>query len=486
MSIWVDKYRPHQLSQLDHDPDLTNHLQSLVDVADFPHLLLYGPSGSGKKTRISSLLREMFGPNADKLKVDQKVVEIPNKSTTVEICTISSSHHIEINPSSVGNNDRYVIQEVLKEIAQSHPLDATVKHPFGSMSIWVDKYRPHQLSQLDHDPDLTNHLQSLVDVADFPHLLLYGPSGSGKKTRISSLLREMFGPNADKLKVDQKVVEIPNKSTTVEICTISSSHHIEINPSSVGNNDRYVIQEVLKEIAQSHPLDATAKRPFKIIVIDEADRLSRVAQQALRRTMEVYMATCRLIMCCSSLSKVMEPVRSRCLCLRVASPTHQEICGILSKIAKSEGVNLPAEFAMKLAKNSKRNLRRAILSFEASKANQYPFQPTQNPDRADWEEYIALIAKEIVEEQSPKSLLSVRNKLYELLTHCIPPEVIFQSLVNELLKRVDADVRYELIHWATYHEHRMQCGSKPIFHLEAFIARFMSIYSSFIISMFGE
>jgi len=57
----------------------------------------------------------------------------------------------------------------------------------------------------------------------------------------------------------------------------------------------------------------------------EVDRLSRQAQAALRRTMEKYTATCRLILCCTSASKVIEPVRSRCLGIRVAAPDHPEV-----------------------------------------------------------------------------------------------------------------------------------------------------------------
>jgi replication factor C subunit 3/5 len=66
-------------------------------------------------------------------------------------------------------------------------------------------------------------------------------------------------------------------------------------------------------------------RSFKVVLLMEVDRLSRQAQAALRRTMEKYTATCRLILCCNNASRVIEPVRSRCLGIRIAAPTHDEV-----------------------------------------------------------------------------------------------------------------------------------------------------------------
>jgi DNA polymerase III delta prime subunit len=58
-------------------------------------------------------------------------------------------------------------------------------------------------------------------------------------------------------------------------------------------------------------------------------RLSREAQQSLRRTMEKYSSACRLVMCCSNVSKVMDPVRSRCLCVRVPGPRQEDMMDML-------------------------------------------------------------------------------------------------------------------------------------------------------------
>ena len=85
---------------------------------------------------------------------------------------------------------------------------------------------------------------------------------------------------------------------------ITSSVHIELNPSDAGNYDRYIVQNVIKEIAQNHPLIQNKNVPFKVLVINEVDKLSKQAQAGLRRTMEKYTSVCRIILVGCNQSKV--------------------------------------------------------------------------------------------------------------------------------------------------------------------------------------
>ncbi|KAH9728639.1 Replication factor C subunit 3 [Citrus sinensis] len=199
-----------------------------------------------------------------------------------------------------------------------------------------------------------------VTEQDCPHLLFYGPPGSGKKTLIMALLRQVFGPGAEKA---------GSRNIDLELTTLSSANHVELSPSDAGFQDRYVVQEVIKEMAKNRPIDTKGKRGFKVLVLNEVDKLSREAQHSLRRTMEKYSASCRLILCCNSSSKVTEAIRSRCLNIRINSPTEEQ----------------------------------------------------------------------------------VRGKLYELLLNCVPPVVVLKRLLYELLKRLDAEIKHEVCHWAAYY-----------------------------------
>ena len=76
-----------------------------------------------------------------------------------------------------------------------------------------------------------------------------------------------------------------------------------------------------------------------VVVLTEVDQLTRDAQHALRRTMEKYMATCRIILCCNSTSKVIPAIRSRCLGVRVAAPKIEEVSTIMPSLCRPFAVN---------------------------------------------------------------------------------------------------------------------------------------------------
>jgi len=109
-------------------------------------------------------------------------------------------------------------------------------------------------------------------------------------------------------------------------------------------------------------------------------------------------------------------------------------------------------------------------------------QPVQ---KTDWELYISQLAVEITREQTPQRLMSAREKMYELLVNCIPADVIIKTLCKELMKNLDDSLKRDVIEWAAFYEHRIALGSKEIFHLEAFVAKFMAIYKKYLNDLFA-
>jgi replication factor C subunit 3/5 len=205
--------------------------------------------------------------------------------------------------------------------------------------LWVDKHRPTRLEDLSYHDEITERLASLAaNPASLPHLFVYGPSGSGKRTRINALLTALFGPSSQRLKLDKRTFTTPS-GKSVDIHMITSPHHVELSPGDAGNNDRFVIQDVLKEMASTKNIRSVTNMitettdntninttsEMKIVVLTQVDRMSKQAQAALRRTMEKYASTCRLIICCNSPSKLIAPLQSRCLGVRVAAPSIDQV-----------------------------------------------------------------------------------------------------------------------------------------------------------------
>ena len=342
------------------------------------------------------------------------------------------------------------------------------------MALLCDKYRPTSLSKCDFNRLQCQRLKRLISSGNFPHLLLFGPSGSGKKTRAYAILREVFGSGVERLRLENKQFAT-SYGRKFEQTVISSNYHLEVNPSDSNVFDRVVVQQLIKELATSCSL--TEKHSFKVVVITEADRLTREAQHALRRTAEKYVSTCRLILIAETSSPIIPAVKSRCLLIRNSSPKVSEISSILMTIAKKEVINLSEEMALKIADKCDRNLRRAVLMLETHSVRQTTHSSNTVCPEPQWKQQLESLAKRITESQSLKKVSEIRNSLYELQTHLVPNDFIVRQLTLLLLNRcLDENMKNRLISMAADCEHWMRLGSKPIFHLEAFVIKFMTLY----------
>ena len=100
-----------------------------------------------------------------------------------------------------------------------------------------------------------------------------------------------------------------------------------------------------------------------------------------------------------------------------------------------------------------------------------------------WEQYCHFICDTMTKDQSPKALLQIRGQLYELLTSCIPGDVIMKTFVarlSQILKGHD-DMTQRVVHMASHYDRQLRIGNKEIYHLEAFCARFMADYKGWVI-----
>ena len=160
---------------------------------------------------------------------------------------------------------------------------------------WVEKYRPRALSDIASQEDIVKALSQAVSdpirAAMLPHMLFHGPAGTGKTTSALALARQLFGANPETYK----------------------SRVRELNAS----DDRgiQVIRDKVKKFAQNAVGGAAGSGmpPFKLIILDEADALTADAQSALRRMMEDHATTTRFILICNYVSRIIDPITSRCV-----------------------------------------------------------------------------------------------------------------------------------------------------------------------------
>ncbi len=99
---------------------------------------------------------------------------------------------------------------------------------------------------------------------------------------------------------------------------------------------------------------------------------------------------------------------------------------VLHHVAKRERFNLPNPARDSIIDASAGNLRKALLVFEAMKMQKPDLSGDLDVAKPDWETYCVKVADAILQEQSANKLLEIRGKVYELLSHCIPPTVVLK------------------------------------------------------------
>jgi len=223
------------------------------------------------------------------------------------------------------------------------PVMAPAKPP--ATQPWIEKYRPRKLDDVAHQEEVISTLKRTISSGNLPHLLLYGPPGTGKTSTILAMARELYGPELMKKRV------------------------LELNASNERGID--VIRHKVKEFAQvavgsRDSVPGFPCPPFKIIILDEADSMTKDAQSALRRTMEQYAKVTRFAIICNYVSRIIEPITSRCAKFRYKPLSADSMTGRLKTIATAEGITLPDETFRALVDLSEGDMRKSITVLQSA------------------------------------------------------------------------------------------------------------------------
>ena len=341
--------------------------------------------------------------------------------------------------------------------------------------LWTEKHKPDNFDNLTHNASVNQTLQNLVSQGDLPHLIIYGPDGSGKRTRINCLLVKLYGKAC--LKTTRSTYTTKNNATLIEIQIKSSKNHIELMPSEAGHNDVFVLTKLMKETATS-ALTTDVKNGFLTFVIYDGEFLTLKAQASLRRTMEKYSSKIRLIFVCSSIGSLIPAIKSRCLVIRNPAPSEKEILSILKNIVKREGQTTINETNLEqVVSHNNRNIRKAILTLQTCIASK-SFAEEILQDH--WK---TVIEKEIcdkaIQERTVETIRKTRNVFYDLISCQIPSDLIIVEILNQILLRLDnslkcdnkAELQMALKEAAVGCEKQLKQGDRDIMFLEGFLVK---------------
>lgn len=186
------------------------------------------------------------------------------------------------------------------------------------------------LDEIDFKHPILNEYKKISFFESMNNLIFHGCKGCGKTIKIYSYLCSIFGKNIYDIKnisyeEDKKIMNYK-----------ASMYHIEINPIILGSNEKLFIQSFLKTYIETINIGLNIP---KIIVIKNADLLTKQSQMILRKFIENN-STSKFIFEINNLSNLIKSLQSRCLFIRIPMPSIKDIKLSIQRFLSKRNIKL--------------------------------------------------------------------------------------------------------------------------------------------------
>lgn len=293
---------------------------------------------------------------------------------------------------------------------------------------WVEKFRPQSLSDVAAHRDIVETIDRLASSNRLPHLLLYGPPGTGKTSTILALARKLYG---------------------------SQMHNMVLELNASDDRGIDVVRQQIQDFASTQSISFGAKSAVKLVLLDEADAMTKDAQFALRRVIEKYTRNTRFALVCNNVNKVIPALQSRCTRFRFAPLDAVHVSERLKHVVEAEQLDVPEGGLKALVRLSNGDMRKALNILQSTHmasqqiSEDAVYLCTGNPLPKDIEqisywllnEPFTISCKRISEIKTRKglALVDIVREVTMFVFKIKMPATVRVQLINEM-----ADIEYRL------------------------------------------
>ncbi len=313
---------------------------------------------------------------------------------------------------------------------------------------WVEKYRPQTLDDVIGQEQIVNRLKRYVEEESLPNIMFTGSAGVGKTTCAIALAKTLLGK-------------------------YWQQNFLELNASDARGID--TVRNQIKSFCKLKAVGA----PFRIIFLDEVDNMTKDAQQALRREMEMYTKTSSFILSCNYSSKIIDPIQSRCAIFRFAPIKAGQVIKRLKYISEQEKLEVEDSALENIVYFAQGDMRKSINILQAS---------TTTDNKVTEETVLAVISRakpksvrKIIMKALDHDFMTARNLLRDIM---ILEGVSGEDLITQFYQEVsqmtnDGIISEEsfikLMEYMSECDYRIREGSNPRLQLEALLSKFLIV-----------